>query len=163
MNCKKLVCIAVLTGAYFGPALAASEMPKPELLASLNALHQRQAELMALADERAQREEIDDLAETLRQDHIILHEWLMQAAEGDVSDAAKPLIANDAYQQLQELEGEEFDAAFLRYQTQLHEQALELLAQNRPEDSELSSYANLLKVTHEAMRRHLALIQAEQR
>lgn len=161
MQYRRLICISVLFGASLGPVSAETGMTRQALLATLDALHQRQAEIAALAEQRAERAEVRDLADALRQDHRILDEWLDQAAEGNTDDATANLPGSEAYQQLQTLEGEEFDAAFLRYQAQLHEQALTLLEQNRPEDSALSSYTNLLKVTHEAMRKHLALIQAE--
>ncbi|GHB13429.1 DUF4142 domain-containing protein [Modicisalibacter luteus] len=162
MKCHQFAGIAVLLGASFGPAIAAPDMTPEELLATLNALHQRQAEIAELAEQRADRAGVSDLAEALQQDHIILADWLAQAAEGGPGDAsAVSLPGSDTYQQLKGLDGEKFDTAFLRYQTQLHEHALELLEQNLPEESELFSYTNLIKVTHEAMRKHLALIQVE--
>ncbi len=143
-----------------GLALASDD--RSETSAALRALHQHQAELAELGEERAEHDEIAQLADTLRQDHAILDEWLAEADGGEASVETGD-IAHDAeaYAALQQQEGEAFDAAYLAYQERLHTAALDYLERQRSEEeSELTEFDNHLRVTHEALRKHLALIQA---
>lgn len=146
-----------------GPPLQAlAEVDRREVAAALYALHQHQAELAELAEERAERDEIGALANTLRRNHGILAEWLEEAEEDPRSGEAGPAEAFDqeAHEALRQQEDEAFDDAYLTYQARLHQAAIAYLERNLPaEAARMNEFNNHLMVTHETLHTHLALIE----
>lgn len=144
------------------PLQALAEVDRREVGAALHALHQHQAELAELADERAEHDETRELADTLRRNHAILAEWLEEAgqdpaaSEGGAAEAFDP----EAHEALRRQEGEAFDDAFLEYQARLHQAAIAYLERNLPaEAARMNEFNNHLMVTHETLHTHLALIE----
>lgn len=138
--------------ALIDPAWA--EIDRSEVQAALQALHAHQTELAELAHERAERDEVAQLASTLERDHGILDEWLIEAREGEAAASESPATAYDskAYAALQELEGAAFDTAYLDYQIELHTAAINFLEQNRSEgDEQLDALNNHLLITHQTL------------
>lgn len=144
------------------PLQALAEVDRREVAAALYALHQHQAELAELAEERAERDEIGALANTLRRNHGILAEWLEEAEEDPRSGEAGPAEAFDqeAHEALRQQEDEAFDDAYLAYQARLHQAAIAYLERNLPaEAARMNEFNNHLMVTHETLHTHLALIE----
>ena len=131
-----------------------AEIDRDEVQAALQALHAHQAELAELARERAERDEVAQLASTLERDHGILEEWLLEARGSEAAASENPATAHDseAYAALQELEGTEFDTAYLDYQIELHTAVIDFLEQSRPEgDEQLDALNNHLLITHQTL------------
>ncbi|WP_346796778.1 DUF4142 domain-containing protein [Halomonas sp. Bachu 37] len=141
----------------------ADESASSDPMSRLSQFHQHQQTLGLLAQERADADEISELAEEFAVDHGILEEWLNEAGHSsppsDESSTGYSAGENEAYTTLQRQQGAEFDSQFLAYQEDIHRQALEYLEKNRPESIEQSEQANHLKVTHETLRRHLGMLQ----
>ncbi|MBW6393238.1 DUF4142 domain-containing protein [Billgrantia antri] len=150
---ESIILGVVLVCLLAGMALAQESDDREAIQASLRALHQHQADLAELAEERAEGDEVVQLANTLRRDHAILDEWLAEASEdGDTPHDEHALHDRDAFEALGELEGEAFDETFLSYQMELHVAAIEYLEQNRPQgDGQLDEFNNHLLVTHETL------------
>ncbi|MWJ27890.1 DUF4142 domain-containing protein [Halomonas sp. ZH2S] len=170
-----LLGLIVISALTFWSALAqaqASEGQQPltrqeqrqeEVKAALRELHQHQVELTALAEDRAERDAILELTDTLQTDHKRLYERLMEVEEEDASVVSGTRMRDtQAFEELKQQEGAEFEAAYLRYQERLHLDALELLERNLPGEGEVSEYARHVKATHDTLRQHLALIQQNQ-
>lgn len=143
----------VLACLLTGPALAQENDDREAIQVSLRALHQHQADLAELAEERAEADEVVQLANTLARDHAILDEWLDEASENsDSRHDEHALHDREAFEALGELEGEAFDETFLSYQMELHMAAIEYLEQSRTQgDEQLDEFNNHLLVTHETL------------
>ncbi|WP_162623105.1 DUF4142 domain-containing protein [Billgrantia lactosivorans] len=151
---KGVIILALaLTCLLAGPALAQQDADRETLQADLRSLHQHQDELAELAEDRAERDEVAQLAATLARDHAILDEWLAEAAgNSDPSAGGEMIPDGDPGEGLGGQEGAAFDEAFLDYQAELHQAAIEYLEQNRPEgDEQLDEFNNHLLVTHETL------------
>ncbi len=160
MTRRVATCACVLLLAL--PLQALAEVDRREVGAALHALHQHQAELAELAEERAQRDETRELADTLRRNHAILAEWLEEAEEDPRSGEAGTPEAFDqeAHEALHQQEGEAFDDTYLAYQARLHQAAIAYLERNLPaEAARMNEFNNHLMVTHETLHTHLALIE----
>lgn len=152
------ILLSLILWVALAPASAAGAT-QPEVLAALRGLHQQQLELTERAAERAERPGVRDLAQALHQDYAGLDKWMDALG---VSPATPGPTPTDGPAALWQLEGTRFDQAFLRYEKHLTRRALGFLDRHRPASTAQSEYANHLKITREALRKHLALIQAEQ-
>lgn len=155
-----LLCMLTLAGT----TLATTEKDdSTAFLARLSELHQHQQELNSLAEQQAHAAEIVELADSIAVDHQLLNEWLLEAGHEEQQHSDDSAYGDDeqqqAYEELQPLEGAEFDRQFLEYQEAIHRQALNQLQENRPQNIAASEQANHLKITHETLRKHLGLIQ----
>ncbi|SFU81039.1 DUF4142 domain-containing protein [Halomonas korlensis] len=139
-----------------------ADYDQAEVHATLRTLHQHQAELSALAEERATHDEVIQLAKTLRRDHSLLDDWLAEAANGNARASVEAAPHDrEAYEALQEEQGEAFDAAYLAYQERLLRDAIAYLDRQHSDDvEEQSEFANHLRVTHESLRTNLALVES---
>lgn len=148
----KTAVVAITSSVLSSAAWA--DLDRSDMQAALLDLHLHQTELAEIAHERAERDEVAQLAATLERDHTLLAEWLQEADEGDgeppVSEAT--LYDSEAYAALQELEAAAFDAAYLDYQLKLHTAAVEFLEQHRPQgDAQLDEFHNHLFITHQSL------------
>ncbi|MBB3192229.1 DUF4142 domain-containing protein [Halomonas cerina] len=143
-----------------GAALASYD--REAVQATLRALHQHQAELSALAEERLERDAVVELANTLERDHAVLDAWLVETdVDTPAADSHPPLGDRDAYVALQEREGDAFETAYLAYQENLLRAAIDYLERQRPEAvEELTEFDNHLRVTRESLRKNLALVES---
>ncbi|MGQ4878034.1 DUF4142 domain-containing protein [Billgrantia sp. LNSP4103-1] len=155
-----IIFASVLVSLAAVPALA--DENREAVQASLRALHQHQVELAELAEERAERDEIAQLANTLRRDHAILDEWLAKATERSDTSVDEPAAYDhEDYETLQNAEGEAFDAAYLEYQENLLAAAIDYLERERSaEESELTEFDNHLRVTHESLLKNRARVES---
>lgn len=147
------ITLAIAAGIMLGGS-AWAEIDRDEMQAAMQTLHAHQAELAGLARERAERDEVAQLANTLERDHGLLNEWLHNAREDDAiaSEQGHAMYDSEAYTVLQELDGAEFDEAFLDYQIELHTAAINFLEQNRTQgDEQLDELNNHLLITHQTL------------
>lgn len=147
------IILTIAAGIMLG-ATAWAEIDRDDMQAAMRALHTHQAELAELARERAERDEVAQLANTLERDHGLLDEWLHNAREDDAiaSEQGHAMYDSKAYAVLQELDGAEFDEAYLDYQIELHTAAINFLEQNRTQgDEQLDELNNHLLVTHQTL------------
>lgn len=155
-----LFATAVMIALLALPALA--DYDRAEVHATLRALHQHQAELSALAAERAARDEVVQLANTLRRDHVLLDDWLAKAANVNARTSVDaPPHDREGFEALQKEQDEAFDAAYLTYQERLLRDAIAYLDRQHSDDvEERSEFANHLRVTRESLRTNLALVES---
>ncbi|QOR40386.1 DUF4142 domain-containing protein [Billgrantia diversa] len=148
-----IILAVALACLLAGPTLAQENEDREAIQASLRALHQHQADLAELAEERAESDKVVQLANTLARDHAILDEWLAEASgNSDTQHDEHALHDRESFEALRELEGGAFDETFLSYQKELHIAAIEYLEQNRPQvDEQLGEFSNHLLVNHETL------------
>lgn len=99
-----LFATTVMTALFAMPSLV--DYDRAEVHATLRALHQHQADLSTIAEERAAHDVVVQLANTLRRDHSLLDDWLAEAANSS-SRASVDAAPHDreAFEALQEEQG----------------------------------------------------------
>lgn len=131
---RRAFCLATLSAAIVTPVLAADPAPddaqsrfEVDFLTDLIDHHQAAVEMAQLVEERTERPELRELAETLATDQAeeitTLQGWL-EAWYGETHEAELDRRAERQIAALEELEGDEFEQAFLRAMSLHHADAL---------------------------------------
>jgi uncharacterized protein (DUF305 family) len=137
---RRLLNVGILWTALAARVLAADPAPETaqarleaDLLADLVAHHQAGVAMAALAEERTERAELKEFAGlvgTAQTEEIAtLREWLAEWYGETPADDDEPAVDRKVQRQidaLAELEGEDFEQAFLKAMTLHHAQALDL-------------------------------------
>lgn len=156
---RRACALAALSGAFALRAFAADPAPtdaqarlEVDFLTDLIDHHQAAVEMAQLVEERTERPELRELAGTLATDQAEeittmqgwLEEWYDETHEAELDRKAERQIAA-----LEELEGDEFEQAFLRAMSLHHADALAMAPQAllRADHTELIDFVREMVTT----------------
>ena len=147
-------------------AMPGSTMPNAEILGLLNTINRSEIEAGKLAKQTASTQEVRSFASRMVSEHQMMMQNINQLAQRLSVQPQKPALAStlenthqETMEELRTKSGSDFDKAYIAYQVQMHEQAVDLV--NDAADSVDSPNLKLhLREARPDLQNHLAAAQS---
>jgi len=131
-------------------SMSFKDISKAKSLNKLHHINKKEIEISKMAKEKAQSQEVKDLANTIAQDHEMADKKLQETAKSmniELNDFSAATYEKVVMEKLDKLEGKDFDQAYLKYMDKGHKTAMNEVESIEKEldNEEVSTYVKNLK------------------